>query len=344
MAVIPETTPPAHVTVLGATGFIGSAVLRELAARPIRIRAVSRRPVPASTAGRAEVEVRAIDLTAPGAVREAVEGSDVVVHTVAHIAGASTWRVDAANTEAERVNVGIVRDLVDAAAARPGRPLRVVFAGTTTQAGVTEHEMLDGSEPDRPTGRYDKQKLAAERLLLAAARDGLLTATSLRLPTIFGYGPHSTARDKGVVALMARRALAGQPLTMWHDGSVRRDLLYVDDAARALIAACAHVDKLNGRAWLVGSGVGTPLGEVFARIAEIAAERTGARVPVVSVEPPEYAEPGDFHSVTIDSAAFRAATGWRPQIGLEDALRTTIAHCPTDPATPERAAAVGSDR
>ncbi|GAB3837215.1 NAD-dependent epimerase/dehydratase family protein [Micromonospora andamanensis] len=319
--------PTPHVTVLGATGFIGSAVLRELAARPIRIRAVSRRPGPVPPAGPAEVEVRTLDLTAPGAVREATEGTDLVVHAVAHIAGVSTWRVDTGDTGAERVTVGVARDLVDTAATRGGGPLPVVFTGTTTQAGLTRHEVLDGSEPDRPAGEYDRQKLAAERLLLAATERGVLAATSLRLPTVFGYGPHSTAPDKGVVADTVRRALAGQPLTMWHDGSVRRDFLYVDDAARALTAACDHIDELSGRGWLVGTGVGTPLAEAFAAIANIAAEHTGTRVPVVSVEPPEYAEPGDFRSVTVDSTAFRTVTGWRPRVDLTAALRHTIAHC-----------------
>ncbi|WP_030437886.1 NAD-dependent epimerase/dehydratase family protein [Actinoplanes subtropicus] len=318
---------PPRVVLLGASGFVGSAVLRELATRPIRVRAVSRRPalVPGDT--RAEIEVRSADLCEPGSMAEAVAGADVVIHAVAYIAGSTTWRVADGDAAAERVTVGLVRDLVDAAR-RSGPPLRVVFAGAASQAGPAAREILDGTETDRPAGEYDRQKLAAERILLAADAAGVVQATSIRLPTVFGSGPRSTARDKGVVSLMVRRAVAGQDITMWHDGTVRRDLVYIDDVARALVAAADHIAELAGRAWLLGSGYGAPLGEVFRMVAKLVAEETGRPpVPVVSVPAPAHAEAGDFQSVTIDSSGFRAVTGWSPRVPLDEALARTVVQC-----------------
>jgi dTDP-4-keto-6-deoxyhexose 4-ketoreductase len=323
---------PPLVVLLGATGFVGSAVLRELARRPLRVRAVSRRPAPVPADARAQIEVRAADLTAPGAIAEAVAGADVVIHTVLYSAGATTWRVEDGDTAAERVNVGLVRDLVEALrdrrAAEGGALVRVLWAGAASQAGPLDKEVLDGTETDRPKGEYDRQKLAAEQLLLAADAEGVLRGAAIRLPTVFGYGPESTARDKGVVTLMARRALSEESITMWHDGTVRRDLLYVEDAARALVAAVDHADALAGRHWLLGTGRGEPLGEVFTTVAALVAEHTGKpAVPVVSTPPPAHAEAGDFRSITIDSSAFRTATDWRPETPLGEALRRTVAFC-----------------
>jgi nucleoside-diphosphate-sugar epimerase len=111
---------------------------------------------------------------------------------------------------------------------------------------------------------------------------------------------------------------------MWHDGTVRRDLLHADDVARAFWAAISCMDVLAGKRWLLGTGQGAPLGDVFTTVSALVAEQTGKEpVPVVSVEPPEYAEVIDFRSATIDSCAFRAATGWKPQVSLEDGLRLT---------------------
>lgn len=314
------------VVLLGATGFVGSAVLRELAELPLRVRAVARGRIPVPRDARAAIAAYQADLTEPGAMAAAVVDADVVIHTVAYIAGSSTWRIDEGDSAAERVNVGLMRDLINVLAGRGGAESpAVVFAGAASQVGPIDKAILDGSETDGPKGEYDRQKLAAERLLLDADAQGILRGCSIRLPTVFGHGPNSTAKDKGVISTMVRRALSGEPLTMWHDGTVRRDLLYVEDAARALVAAVGHTAELAGRHWLLGTGRGEPLGEVFRTIAELTAVRVDKpAVPVVSVTPPVHAEAGDFRSIVIDSTAFQKVTGWRPRVPLAEALQRTV--------------------
>ena len=140
------------------------------------------------------------------------------------------------------------------------------------------------------------------------------------MPTVFGPAGH------GVVSAMARRALDDEPITMWHDGTVRRDLVHVDDIATAFLAALAHPDPLVGGHWLVGAGRGDELGEVFRLVAQAVSERVGRKpVAVTSVAPPEHAPVTDFRSVTIDSSAFRAATGWFPRVPLSEGVRRTVA-------------------
>ncbi|ALL79840.1 oxidoreductase (plasmid) [Pseudonocardia sp. EC080610-09] len=322
-------SPDRRVVVLGATGFVGSAVLRLLAERAIRVRAVSRRPAVIPLGAVADVEVFPADLAEQGAMAEVLEGADAVIHTVAHISGSSTWRIGDDDALAERVNVGLIRDLVSAAGSRQvAEPLNVVFAGAMSQIGAHDGDVVDGSEDDCPCDEYGRQKLAAERTLLSAVTDGLLRGTSLRLPTMYGYGPASSALDKGVVSTMVRRAVAGEPLTMWHDGTVRRDLTYVEDAAAALVAAAEQVPVLSGRRFVLGTGHSVPLGSVFRTVATLVAQRTGSPpVEVVAVPPPDYAEASDFRSITIDASAFRAATGWRPMVTLDEGLRRTVDFC-----------------
>jgi nucleoside-diphosphate-sugar epimerase len=318
------------IVVLGAAGFVGSAVLRELARHPVRIRAVSRRTCPVPDDARADIEVISADLTEPGRMAAAVDGADVVIHALAYIAGASTWRIADGDEGAARVHVGLMQDLLQALGDRDGSqpPPTVLFTGSVTAAGTADKEVLDGTEPDRPKGYYERLKLEAERLLLAADAAGTVRGACLRLTTLYGYSAGSTARDKGIVSTMTRRAVAGEPMTMWHDGSVRRDLLHADDVARAFWAAMTRMDVLHGKRWLIGTGRAAPLGDVFRRISALVAEQTGKEpVPVVCVEPPEYAEVSDFRSVTIDSSAFRAATGWKPQVSLEEGLRLTTEFC-----------------
>ncbi|MET9232609.1 NAD-dependent epimerase/dehydratase family protein [Lentzea sp. NPDC003310] len=306
-----------RITVLGATGFIGSAVLKTLARRDIHLRAVARKPAEVPP-GPARVEVVTADLTERAALAEAVEGSDAVVYL---LLGDGGWRA-AEEGSAERVNVGVMKDLLDVLGQGEARPV-VVYGGAASQVGVPQREPLDGSEPDRPETAYDRQKLRAEQLLHKASS---VRGISLRLPTVFGESTPGGGHDRGVISAMARRALDGQPLTMWHDGTVRRDLVHVDDIADAFAAALAHPDALEGKHWLLGAGRGDALGDVFRLISRITSEHTGApAVEVTSVQAPSHAPVTDFRSVTIDSSAFRAVTGWRPQIPLGEGIHRTVA-------------------
>ncbi|MCF2125334.1 NAD-dependent epimerase/dehydratase [Strepomyces sp. STD 3.1] len=327
------TTAPTDrplVAVLGATGFVGSAVLAALAGQELRLRAVARRPAVVPHGARADVEVVTADLTDRDALSAAVKDADVVIHALLCEGG---WRA-AAEPGGERVNVGVLRDLLDLVA-DPDRPPLVIYAGAASQVGPPPREPLDGSEPDLPGTVYDEQKLAAERLLLEASAAGAVRGVGLRLPTVYGEGTVPGTADHGVVAAMARRALAGQEITLWHDGTVRRDLVHIADIAAAFAAAVDHPAELAGRTWLLGAGRGDALGDVFRTVARHAAARTGRPpVPVVSVQPPAHAPETDFLSVTIDSTPFRSVTGWRPRVPLDEGLERTVAALAPAPPSP----------
>jgi dTDP-4-keto-6-deoxyhexose 4-ketoreductase len=311
------------ITVLGSSGLVGTAITRELATRPVRLRLVGRRETTMPADVRADIDMRRIDLAEPGAVAEAIDGSDSVIHLVAHISGASTWRVSSNDPVAERINVGLVHDLIDAVrAARPARPPLVLLAGSMSQAGRSSTPRIDGSEPDRPLTTYDRQKLDAERAVLAATGAGLVRGTTLRLATLYTQGTDAPALDRGVVSAMMRRALAGQPLTMWHDGTVTRDLVCVDDVARAFLAALDQPDRTVGRSWLVGTGRAVSIADLFELIARTVAAHTGGEpVPVTCVPPADHSMPTDLLDFVLDPSAFQAATGWAPRVALPEGLR-----------------------
>ncbi|MEQ0558577.1 NAD-dependent epimerase/dehydratase [Amycolatopsis sp. NEAU-NG30] len=313
-----ETAGPL-VTVLGSSGFVGSAIAAVLARRPIRLRLVARRPAPVPAHAVADIEVRTADLTTPDGLAGALAGADTVIHLVKDSAG---WR----EARSERVNVGVMRALLDHFGTRAGPPPAVVFAGSSSQVGVPSSVPVDGSEPDRPDTPYDRQKQAAEELLAAATADGTVRGVTLRLATVYGHVSPAGPPDPGVLSAMVRRAIAGEPLTMWHDGTVRRDFVHVHDVAAAFAAAIDHASALAGRHWLVGTGHGERLRDVFGRIARLVSERTGKpEVAVRSVAPPDTATPTDLCDMVVDPSAFRAVTGWHHQTALADGLERTVA-------------------
>jgi nucleoside-diphosphate-sugar epimerase len=261
------------------------------------------------------------DLTDPAFAERAVDGADLVFHLICHRSPGGSWQAVAGDPVAEAVNVGTVRTVVAALergndrGRAQGRPT-VVLAGSSSQP---ERPGSPGASP------YDRHKSLAEGLLDRADAAGVLRAVTLRLSTVYGPAGAPPARDHGVVSAMVRRALAGEALTVWGDGSVLRDLLHVRDAARAFEAAGERPDALRGLRPVVGSGRPVRLDELFGRIARLVAEATGQPpVPVVRVPPPEGASAADRASALADPAEFGEAGGWSPRVGLTEGLRDTV--------------------
>ncbi|WP_411100473.1 NAD-dependent epimerase/dehydratase family protein [Streptomyces sp. x-45] len=301
---LPSSRNRPLVAVLGASGFLGAAVTAELVDAPVRLRLVSRErklPLPASSA-----ETHLADLTDPRAVRDAVAGADAVIHLAAHLPDGRSWR--APGSDSERLGTGLLDTLIRSVR---GKPPIVVFA-STIQAAVPE---------GAPLNDYVREKIAAENVLREATRNGAVRGIVLRPATVYGSTPLTGATGRGVIAAMARKAFADEPITMWHDGTVERDLVHVTDAARAFVAAMRAPEALCGASWPVGSGRSARLGEVFGTLAELVAARTGRPpVPVVTVAPPDWADTTDFGNVRTDPSSFSAATGWQPRVRLHDGL------------------------
>ncbi|HYN94591.1 MAG TPA: NAD-dependent epimerase/dehydratase [Pilimelia sp.] len=312
------------VTILGASGFLGSALTAALSARPGRLRVVSRRPAAVPADARADVLVHTADLADPAQVAAAVADADVVLNLLKHD---GDWRGADRDPDSVRVNVATTKALVAAVQAgrRPVPPL-CLFAGTVSQVGLPPDRPMDGTETDQPVTAYDRQKLEAERVLAAASAGGVLRGVSLRLPTVYGQGPAGGAPDVGVVASMVRRALAGQPLTIWGEGTVLREFVHVDDVVGAFLAAMDRPDPLAGRHWLIGTGIARTLRDALRMVARSVAAHTGEpAVPVVSTPPPAHATATDFRSVRINPIPFRVASGWSAGILLDEGIRRTVA-------------------
>lgn len=305
------TTPA--ITVLGASGLVGSAVAARLARRPGRLRLVARDPVGLPSGTAADVDIVASDLRDRAALTASVDGADVIVFALPD--------------PRDDVDLGlaVLRDLLDVVGSA-ARPPLVLYPGAASQVGLASGRPVDGSEPDAPITTRDLQKSAAEQLLKQATSAGVVRGVSLRLPIVFGEGAVAGATDRGLVGGAVRRAVGGEPIMTWYGEQVRRDLMHVSDVATAFAAAIDHPGELVGRHWPVGSGHGSLLGDVFHRIAEIVATRTGTEpVPVTRIEPPPGTTVADQLSLTVDPARFQAATGWQPQVSLSSGLSRTVA-------------------
>jgi 2-alkyl-3-oxoalkanoate reductase len=245
-----------RVLVTGGGGFLGSAIVRKLAARSDEIRSFSRSRHQFIDSGHVE-QVQG-DLADRAAVSQAVAGCDAVIHVAAK---AGVWGPAA---EYESANVIGTRNVI--AACRQHGVRKLVFTSTPSVVGAG-HDIEGGDEslpyPAKYLADYPRTKAIAEREVLAAHGPALATV-ALRPHLIFGPG------DPHLVPRLLARAKAGK-LRIVGDGKNRVDVTFVDNAAEAHILALDRLapgSPIAGRAYFLSQGAPVDLWPFINRIVE----------------------------------------------------------------------------
>ncbi len=211
------------VLVTGATGFVGAHLVKDARAEGLPTVALTRRYTPGAG------EQRVVTSWSVAALSKALENVDVVIHGAAVVP-----RSGEDDHAATRFNIEETRNLIEACKARGVR--RIVYLSTVKVYGESSFVPMDEQTRVAPRGVYASTKLAAERLLAQAERDGGPELVILRLCPVFGVG------DKGSVRTMIR-AIAQRRFAVPGDGATRKSLVHVSVVAAAAIAAVESTQK-----------------------------------------------------------------------------------------------------
>ena len=166
--------------------------------------------------------------------------------------------------------------------------------------------------PIGPRGVYDEAKRYGEALTMAYhGQQGVDTS----IVRIFNtYGPRMRAHDGRAIPTFVRQALAGEPLTVFGDGSQTRSFCYVDDLIRGLYLLATSEEHLP-------VNLGNPDEFTLLELANTVLKVTGSQSPIVfealPVDDPQVRQP--------DITRARQVLGWEPEVPLEEGLRRLIA-------------------
>jgi nucleoside-diphosphate-sugar epimerase len=177
--------------------------------------------------------------------------------------------------------------------------------------------------PVRPASPYAASKLAGENLTLSY---GLAYGHPVVVVRPFNtYGPYQrTDGEGGVVAIFCERALRGETIEIFGDGTQTRDLLYVEDCAEFVIRAVRE-ERARGELLNAGSGEDVAINELATLIG-------GDRVATKHVTHPH--PQAEIARLVCDSTKAEETLGWRPSTRLAEGVRRT-----TEWITGSRAAA-----
>jgi UDP-glucuronate 4-epimerase len=302
--------------VTGGVGFIGYHVSRALLARGDRVTIIddfSDAPYPEAYKRRNErdltsefPDVRIV--TACVTNREALapwfEGADGVIH-LAGLAGVRP----SIRTPARYAHVNITGTSHVLEIARALGIRRVAFAssssiyGNDTPLPANEDVAAIGAESP-----YGASKRCAELVAESIAKHTpSLTVSALRFFTV--YGPRQ--RPEMAITLFARAMLAGRPITVFGDGSMRRDFTHVDDIVRGVLLA-SESKRPGFRAYNLGSATPVELSVLVSVLASAAG--------VTPVVEHGAVPPGDVVATYADTSRAGRELGWKPFVTLTEGL------------------------
>lgn len=324
-----------RVVITGARGYVGAALAWRLAREGTALRLVSRswstaRPDTDPDVNKecqGNIERVSADLRDERAWSGLLNGADTIIH----LSSRTDLRAAEANPgEDEHINIDPVRALVRAAERSGARPL-VIFASTVTIVGAQPPMPVDETTPDDPCSVYDRHKLVCEAVLRDAARRRILRACTLRLANVYGFGGDSVNSNRGILNTMMKRAAAGKPLIVYAGGMYVRDFIHLHDVVEAFVAAMKLDQACEGEHYVIATGRGHSLAQVFRLVAEEASRLTGRRVEIHQIP-----EPPDLHSIERRSFVgnprfFSGRTGWNPRVELAAGIRDYLVRASRPP-------------
>ncbi|HEX4421784.1 MAG TPA: NAD-dependent epimerase/dehydratase family protein [Kofleriaceae bacterium] len=303
-----------HVVVTGAAGFIGSHTCERLAAAGHRVTGIDsfdgylypaeiKRATAGELAALPGFRLVEADICDRAAIAGVIDGGvDVVCHLAA-LAGVRPSLVDPVrylrtNIEgtgviAERMReVGLQR-LVFASSssvygAKPGADLRAVAAFREDDPCLTP------ASPYAATKRMSELQLSAYRDLFG------LGVFALRFFTV--YGPRQ--RPDMAIAKFTQAIAAGRPITLFGDGTTRRDYTFIADIVSGVVAAIERIAPGAYELINLGGTHTISLGELVETI-----ERAVGRRAIIDRQP---IQPGDVPVTYANIDRAHALLGYQP--------------------------------
>jgi dihydroflavonol-4-reductase len=260
----PDSAGAKKKLVIGASGFLGSHVTRQLVASGADVRVMLRRT--SSTKGTDDLDVERCygDVSDDGALRAAMAGCDVVYYCVVD---ARMWLRDP--EPLFQTNVEGLRHVLDAAL--DANLKKFVFTSTTGALAISDRRVVTEADPHNwdQGGAYIEARVAAENMVMSYARDKGLPAVAMCISTTYGPGDWAPTPHGSLIALVANGRF---PFYLGYSAEV----VGIEDAARAMLLAAEH--GRNGERYIISDRYMS-----IRELHQIAATAVGRRPPRLGI-------------------------------------------------------------
>ena len=240
-------------------------------------------------------------------------------HTIFHFAAQVSY-IDSLNNPLDDLDMHCGSTLVLLEACRHFNPdARIVFSSSRLQFGAIEsgRNPVGEDTPNRPLSLYGIHKAASERYLYIYHKNFGLHTMSFRIANPYGPRQQMKHSKYSIVGWFIRMAMENQTIKIFGDGAQLRDYVYVDDMVEAMILAAAS-DRSSGEVYNLGSGIGTPFGDMAKAVVEVVGSGQVEFAPW-----PEKYEKNETGDYVTDISKARIELGFEPKTTLIEGIEKT---------------------
>lgn len=296
--------------ITGAAGFLGSALANQLSREGHHVRGLDNLSTGDPQVLSPDVLFTRGDVKDRPKLWTLLQDIDCVYHLAARVSVPESVLYP---SEYNDVNVGGTVSLMEAM--RDVGVRRVVFTSSGAVYGDQREQPLKEAAAPNPRSPYAVSKLAAEYYINTIGALWNIETVILRIFNAYGPGQHLPASHPPVIPNFLRQAVRNGTIVMHGNGQQTRDYVYVDDVARAMVAAATapNIDKMVIN---VGSGYETSIRDIVRMVME----STNSSAEVVSNPRTD----GGVARMCADLTRAREKLGYQPRVSLQEGLRITL--------------------
>jgi len=250
------------------------------------------------------------DVATPGAIAELV--ADPAVDRVVHLAAQAGVRYSLTNPGAYiQANIIGHFNVLEACRQRKNIKHLVYASSSSVYGGNTKLPFSIDDMVDKPVSLYAATKAADELMSHCYSHLYGLPATGLRFFTV--YGPWG--RPDMSAFIFTRAILAGDPITVFNRGDMKRDFTYIDDIVAGVLAALDRPPSGEGAPHR-RYNLGNHRAEDLMRFIQVIERATNHKATIQFAD----MQPGDVKETYADIAAAERDLGFSPKTSIDDGI------------------------
>jgi len=292
------------VLVIGGNGFIGSYIVEQLVQLRIAVRVFGR------SANKYAKELDIVeyfygDIQDKKEIESALIGIDIVCHTLSPTVPSTSNLNPIFDAQSNLISTLNILELM-----REKGLKRIIYlsSGGTVYGNPITYPTKE-NHPTNPLCSYGIIKLAVEKYLLMYEELHGFEPIIFRLSNVYGKRQRID-KPQGVIARFAYSLIENQPISIWGDGSIRRDYINVQDVSRIVVKG---IQSAITGAYNIGAGEDHSIKEIVDCIEQVANKKF-----VINYEE---ARNFDVPKVRLDISKVKADFNWTPKVKLIEGIQ-----------------------